>query len=182
MIIICITGMPGSGKSIVVEAARSLNLPVYTMGDVIREEVLRQGSQLTPDNMNRVARELREKYGSDIVARRIFEKIDKNTRIVVIDGLRSLDEKKYFETQGKVIVIAVHASPKTRFSRLVKRGRPGDPSTWEQFVERDFNELRFGIGDVIALADYMVINEGNKEQTYNTAIHILSTIMGVAEK
>ncbi|MEM1596250.1 MAG: AAA family ATPase, partial [Desulfurococcaceae archaeon] len=38
---ILIVGMPGSGKSLVVQAARDLGLPVYTMGDVVREETLR---------------------------------------------------------------------------------------------------------------------------------------------
>ena len=45
------------------------------------------------------------------------------------------------------------------FERIRRRNRPGDPRTWEEFVARDMTELGFGIGNVIALADYMIVNE-----------------------
>jgi len=57
------------------------------------------------------------------------------------------------------VLVAVHASPRERFRRLKSRGRPDDPTTWEEFVERDMRELELGIGNVIALADVMIVNE-----------------------
>ncbi|RLE50386.1 MAG: dephospho-CoA kinase, partial [Candidatus Methanomethylicota archaeon] len=33
------------------------------------------------------------------------------------------------------------------------------PKNWMEFHERDFRELKVGIGNVIALADYMIVNE-----------------------
>ncbi|WP_243674686.1 AAA family ATPase [Vulcanisaeta distributa] len=38
-----ITGLPGSGKTIVSDVARELGLPVVTMGDIIREEAVKSG-------------------------------------------------------------------------------------------------------------------------------------------
>ncbi len=55
--------------------------------------------------------------------------------------------------------MAIHASPKTRFQRLLSRGRSDDPKTWETFYERDNRELNVGLGHVIALADTVVVNE-----------------------
>ncbi len=158
---ILVAGLPGAGKSIVAAVAARIGLPVYTMGDVVREEVQRRGLEPRPENFNRVARELREKYGPTVVAERTLERIERDgTRgIILVDGVRSLDEVRVFKSHGPTVILAVHASPKTRFQRLKARGRPGDPKTWEEFERRDLTELSFGLGSVIALADYMLVNE-----------------------
>jgi hypothetical protein len=44
---------------------------------------------------------------------------------------------------------------------LSGRNREDDSNDWNTFVERDERELNFSIGNVISLADYMVVNEGN---------------------
>jgi dephospho-CoA kinase len=64
------------------------------------------------------------------------------------------------QSKYEVITVAIHASPKTRFQRLLSRKRSDDPNTWEVFFERDSRELDVGLGDVIALADLVLINEG----------------------
>jgi dephospho-CoA kinase len=56
-------------------------------------------------------------------------------------------------------MIAVHAAPKIRFERIMIRGRQDDTRTWEEFRARDRRELRYGIGNTIALADKMLLNE-----------------------
>ncbi len=159
---ILVAGMPGAGKSIVARVARSMGIPVFTMGDVVRREVERRGLPPTPQNMNRVARELRERHGKTVIAERTLAEITRSgvTGVVVVDGVRSLEEVEVFSRDGPVVIVAVHASPRTRFERLRRRGRPGDPSSWEEFRERDLMELGFGLGNVIALADYMLVNEG----------------------
>jgi len=42
VLVIVITGLPGSGKTIASDMAREMGLPVITMGDVIREEASRE--------------------------------------------------------------------------------------------------------------------------------------------
>ncbi len=177
-LIICITGMPGSGKSIVSKAAVDLGLRVYNMGDIIREETLKKYGKITPELMRQVSIDLRKKYGEDIVAIRTIEKaLESREEVFVIDGVRSLKEIEVFKEYGNVVIIAVHASPRTRFERIVKRRRAGDPSTWDEFVKRDYVELSFGIGNVIALADYMIVNEGTIEEAYKSARHILARLI-----
>jgi len=181
---ILVAGMPGAGKSIFVEIARErYNLPVYTMGDVVREEALRRYGVVSPDTMLKTALELRREFGLDYVAAKTFEKIYRvcqaGCEAVVIDGVRSIDEVEYFKRRGDVVIVAIHASPKTRFNRLLARGRPGDPKTWEEFATRDKIELELGLGSVIALADYMIINEGGIEEARNNVCKVLGEILGV---
>ena len=135
------------------------------MGDVIREETAKQGLELTPANVGKVMLELRKTNGEGVVAEKCITKIQgkKNPKIVV-DGLRSYLEAEFFQKHlSNFVLIAVHSSPKTRFERLSTRGRSDDPKTWEVFHERDMRELGVGIGNAIALAEYVIINDGTKE-------------------
>lgn len=171
--------MPGAGKSVFVEVAtREFNIPAYTMGDVIREETLRRYGVLKYEYMLETARRLREEYGLDYVAVKTYEKIDKSRGVALVDGVRSLAEVEYFRKKAQAVIVAIHASPRTRFDRLVKRGRPGDPRTWEEFVKRDMVELEFGIGNVIALADYMIVNEGDITEAREKSRKVLKHILG----
>ena len=175
--LILIAGMPGSGKTLVSRVAAEMGLPVYVMGDVVREEARRRGLEPTPENLNKVARLLREEHGPTAVADRVLEWLRRDRpEIAVIDGVRSLAEVEVFKGHGEVVVVAVHASPGTRFERLRRRGRPGDPRSWEDFVKRDMTELGFSLGHVIALADYMIINEGDPGEAREKARRLLERL------
>ena len=170
MLVVVVTGMPGSGKSVVARRiAEELGWPLYNMGDIVREEVVRRGLPLTSSNIERVARILREEHGQTAVARLLLDRIDRNAPGAVIDGARSLEEVRVLSSLGPVCVVAVHASPRERFNRVMRRGRRGDAISWEEFVERDLNNIRLGIGPLIALADYMIVNEGSLEEALRQA-------------
>jgi dephospho-CoA kinase len=169
--------MPGAGKSIIAKAATDLGLPVYNMGDVIRDETMRLYGEITPEYMRETSRIVRERYGEDYVARKTIERIQERSGVIVIDGVRSLIEVEVFRKFGDTVILAIHASPRTRFERIKRRGRPGDPDKWEDFVKRDMTELSFGLGNVIALADYMIVNEGTVEEAYRGAYSILSKLV-----
>ena len=58
------------------------------------------------------------------------------------------------------MTIAIHASPKIRYERLGNRAER--PMTHSEAQERDIAELnRLEKGSPIALADFMIVNEGN---------------------
>lgn len=181
MRIILVTGMPGSGKTVVVEvASREFNLPRYSMGDVVREEALRIYGSMSADTLLKTAKILRDTYGLDYIARKTVERINASRSVVVIDGVRSLEEVEAFRRIGETVIIAVHASPKTRFERLRRRGRLGDPVKWEDFVTRDLVELSLGIGNVIALADIVVVNEKPLDEFVKEVKEVLGRVLGVA--
>jgi len=175
--LVLVAGMPGAGKSIVSKAARDLGIPVYNMGDIIREDTLKFYKEITPETMRETSQKVRKLYGEDYVARRTLEKIKEKEGVVLIDGVRSLIEVEVFKGRGPTCIIAVHASPRTRFERIKKRGRPGDPNDWEEFVKRDYVELSFGVGNVIALADFMIVNECSIDEAYRGAKGILERLM-----
>lgn len=156
-----LTGMPGAGKSVVVKYAQEAGYAVVTMGDVIREETAKRGLELNPQNVGKVMLELRAAGGENVVAEKCVPKIAATeTSKVIIDGLRSYAEAEVFQRNfAKFILVAVHAPPQIRFNRLASRGRSDDPKNWEVFHERDMRELGVGIGKVIALSEYIIIND-----------------------
>lgn len=166
-LVLALAGMPGSGKSLVVNIAREKGYDIITMGDIVREETKRRGLELTSENAGTVMLDLRQKEGPDVIAKRCLPKIAAtNTPRILIDGIRSLDEVTEFQKHyPKLAFIAIHASPQTRFNRLYKRGRPDDAKNWQTFHERDTRELTVGLGNAIAMAENMITNEGPIETT-----------------
>ncbi len=164
-LVIGLAGMPGSGKSLVVENARALGYAVVVMGDVVRQETTKRGFELTPQNVGRVMLELREKEGNFVIAKKCVPKIEEQTNNkVLVDGLRSLYEADIFKEHfSKFSLVAVHASPEIRFNRLSNRHRSDDPTEWKVFNERDMRELNVGLGNVIAMAEQMIVNDNSLE-------------------
>ncbi len=165
-IVIGVTGMPGAGKATVKEIVGRLDYPVVVMGDVIREEARQRGLEPTPENIGTVMLRLREEEGPAVVAKRCVAKIEEaKGGVVIVDGIRSLHEVEEFKGHfPRFLLIAIHASPETRFKRLFLRKRSDDPKGWQTFIERDLRELGVGLGSAIATADHMVVNEGTRAQ------------------
>lgn len=160
-----ITGMAGSGKTTLARYAEEHGFKVINMGDYIRELAMEEHLEPTTRNLGLLAREIRRERGGDAVARRCIERLrEESTARVAVDGVRSLEEVEAFrEAFGEVALVAVHASPRTRFNRLRERGRSDDHGDWRTFSERDKLELGIGLGSAIAMADYMIVNEGSLE-------------------
>lgn len=157
--------MPGCGKSEAADVARSMDIPVVVMGDVVRKEVSMSGSRINQETLRKMMIELRRKFGKGVVAERCLPLVRalSSHRMVLVDGIRSPDEVNVFRKEfPDLFLVAIHSSPKTRFRRLQERRRGDDPDTWEQFCARDRIELGVDIGDAIALADAIVINEGDQ--------------------
>ncbi|MEM3832012.1 MAG: AAA family ATPase [Thermoprotei archaeon] len=169
--IIAITGMPLAGKTEVSKVAERLGLSVISMGEAVRREALKRGIKFDGESIGKFMLKLREEMGPDAVAKLCSETIEEiDGNVVIVEGVRSLYEINYFRSHfGSVQIVAVHASPKIRFQRGLLRGRHDDPKTLNEFELRDLRELEVGIGSVIALADYMIINEGPLEDTIEMA-------------
>jgi dephospho-CoA kinase len=177
-LVVGLVGMPGSGKSVVVGTAQEKGYDVVVMGDVVRKETRKRGLELNPKNIGAVMLDLRKKSGAGVIAEKCVPRIERTeSSRVIVDGLRSLNEADVFKAHfPSFSLIAVHASPRTRFNRLNRRRRSDDPDEWEVFRERDMRELSVGLGNAIAMAEHVIINEGDKKETKAKIAEILARV------
>src|SRR3712207_5557890 len=163
-LIVCLTGMPGAGKSSVASFLKEKGFTVVTMGDVIREEAKRQGLEPTDVNLGKMMLKLRQDLGPGAVGQIVLQKLardgnnNNSNNVVVVDGIRSVAEVEVLKKVGHVRLLAVHASQDTRFKHLRERGRADAPSDSDEFSGRDKRELSVGVSEAIALANEMISN------------------------
>ncbi len=174
-LIVCITGLPGAGKTTVADALKSMGFSVISMGDVVRNEAKRRGLELNDENLGKVMLELRSTYGPDAIAVYVGEMIKSmnESKYFAIDGLRSVREADRLREYGYVKILAVHAPRVRRFDLLVKRGRSDAPRDMHEFDARDRRELDVGVAEAIAFADAIVNNDCSKEELVKRALTIV---------
>ena len=156
--------------------ALELGYQVRRMGDVVRAEAAKNNVQ--PQDVGRFAHEERQRHGYDIWAKRIVPLVGGDDTL--IDGCRGMSEVNVFRSAfGKnVKIVAVHSAPSTRFPRLVDRARSDAPRDREEFDGRDRRELGWGLGETIALADALIVNEGTLESFRKEAFRLLKELKG----
>lgn len=166
--------MPGSGKGELAKLFREKGVKVITMSDVLRERYNKEARE--GERLMDFAIRMRMLYGKGVVAKMCIEKIG-NEDLVVLDGVRNWEEVEEFKKYGNVIIIAVHSPPRLRYERLLKRGRKDDLPTIEGLIKRDWEELEMGIGSVIALADYIIVNDSTIEEFKSEAEELISRLL-----
>ncbi len=164
--IIAVVGMPGSGKSVVCDYIEKHGFTKIHFGGLTIDEVKKRGLPVSEKNEKKIREELRKKHGKGAYTLLHLEKIKKahETGRVLIDGLYSWDEYKILKKEfgDKLLIMAVYASPKTRYARLATRALR--PLTKKEAEQRDCAEIeQLDKGGPIAMADVVIINEGNKE-------------------
>ena len=174
-LLVCLTGMPGAGKSTIAEGLKSKGYEIINLGNAVRDEAKKRNLDPTRENLGKLMLELREKNGPGAIAELVQIKIESSTaNVMLIDGIRSNDEIQILRKFGTVKLLAIHASTDTRFNFLQKRGRSDDPQTKEHFEERDNRELGVGISNSIALSDFALSNIGlTKDELIKNSYEII---------
>jgi dephospho-CoA kinase len=162
--IVCITGMPGSGKSTVAESLKKKGFDVMAMGDLVRDEVKRKNIEPNDVNLGNLMLNLRKQFGPGAIAHLILNEIEKREKLayaphkLVIDGVRSVHEVELLQKIGCVRLLAIHASASIRLEHLRKRARGDAPFNEYEFDNRDTRELGVGISEAIAMSDEILSN------------------------
>ncbi|WP_152042937.1 AAA family ATPase [Salinigranum salinum] len=154
-------GLPGSGKGEAAAVAERADIPVVTMGDVVRKETEERG--LPPEEHGTVARALRAEDGPEAIARRSIPMIERHLETsdtVVVDGLRSGVELDCFEEAfgDDFTLVSIEAPFETRATRLAERGRDLTDEDREALLAREQRELDFGMDEAMARADVVIEN------------------------
>ena len=170
--ILAFIGAPASGKTVAATVAKDLGIPVITMGDVIREELQRRNLPVTDEHAGSIANEFRANEGLDAIAKRCIPRIydlivsagnDVETKFIVVDGIRGVAEVEAFkrEFEANFVLVLIDAPLTLRYTRIKNRGRGDDVLSLAEFRAREARENRWGMGEAMKQADYVVRNEGS---------------------
>jgi len=175
MKVVSIVGMTGAGKSEVARVFEENGFIRIRFGDLTDNELEKRGLELNEKNERYIRELLREQYGMSAYAKLNLPRIDSalERSDVVIDGLYSWEEYTFLKNyyQEDFYVVAVWASPRTRYARLTSR--LNRCLTLEEAASRDRTEIEnINKGGPIAMADFTIINESSLEDLEKEAKRI----------
>ena len=168
--LIGLTGRNAAGKGEVARYLQTKSFYYYSLSDVIRDEIRSRGLQPTRDLLIAVGNELRQKYGANILAERVLERIE-DDKHYVIDSIRNPAEVEAFRAAKHFKLIRVEAPQEVRFRRILSRRRESDPRTFEEFIELEKREAEGeetsqNLVKVGLMADHTLTNDGPLETLY----------------
>jgi dCMP deaminase len=179
--LIGLTGRNAAGKGEVARYLERKSFYYYSLSDVIREEIRSRGEPPTRERLIIIGNELRQKYGSEILAERILAKIE-DDKHYIIDSIRNPAEVNAFRAAKDFKLIRVEAPAEIRFQRIVSRHRESDPRTFEDFValenrEAEGDDTSQNLVKVELMADYTLTNDGPLERLYGQIDQLLSKLL-----
>lgn len=169
--VIGITGPNGSGKTTTAEYLYDkYGFEVLSIGDLIREEVLEQGKELTAKNLDEVAIQAVRKNGDSFWIRKLIDRISgKKCDGLVIDGIRRKFEMQFLKTRFEdIFLVMIQTLPEIRFKRMKKSNEPDDPKTVEEFVDNEKRKKQiFHEKELAPMIDITIENNGKIEELHS---------------
>ncbi|MGI6278799.1 MAG: hypothetical protein ACOYJ8_03275 [Patescibacteria group bacterium] len=183
-IVIGLVSPISAGKGTVVEFLQKKGFLALSLSDRIREEITSRNQKITRERLLAVADELRQNFGSAVLARRTWQIAqNQNNQKIVIDSIRGIAEVDFFKNKPGFYLIGIKAPRKKRFAWAKKRAREGEPLTWEEFVKVDKRDFFSGDGQVgrnipacLKKADDIINNEGTVKDLENKVEKVLEKI------
>ena len=106
--LICVTGLPGAGKSLFCEIGKRLGYELIIMGNQVRKEAENRGVDNDSESLSRLMLELRKERGNNAIANMCIDKINEITNEnIIIDGIRNIEEIELFTKIGDVKIVLI---------------------------------------------------------------------------
>jgi dCMP deaminase len=178
MIVIGVTGKYCAGKTTACEYLKSKSFGYLSLSDELREILAEEKLPVTRENLISKGNELRKKYGNGYLSKRIVGKMSKDKNYV-IDSLRNPEEIKELQKIGNFHLWNIISDEKTRFERILKRNREGDPKTIEEFRKMERFESSSGesssqqLDVCAAMAGHTIENNGSLAELFQKIDSVL---------
>ncbi|MFH1126545.1 MAG: AAA family ATPase [archaeon] len=161
MNVIGICGLARSGKDTVADyIERKYGYRKFVLSDVLRDELISSGKEVTKKNMAELGNELRSEKGNDVVARMLYERCSDYGKVTVV-GFRSPEEVDFFEKlTDSFFLVEVRASKSLRVDRAVFLGN-------DDVVSRDSDDvLKKGLDSVFSMATIIIDNDSSLDSLH----------------
>lgn len=140
--ILGVSGRNASGKGEAMAYLAERGFQGLSLSDVLRNELRRQGQAESRERMIALGRKVREEEGEAVLAQRTLEGCLPGNDYAV-DSIRHPAEVEAFAAGPQAFhLLWLEAGAEVRFARLRQRGRSGDPTTFDDFIELESRELQ----------------------------------------
>jgi dephospho-CoA kinase len=163
--IIGVTGLNVSGKGEFCRYLAEKGFMTYSLSDIIREELRKDGVEITRETMFAKGNDLRKRHGSTVLADWTLKKLEPGNDYA-IDSIRNPEEVKALKKRKDFRLVYITAPPiEMRFERAKKRMREGETISFEKFRAEEEKELKgndAGSQQLLAceaMADYKIRND-----------------------
>ncbi len=190
MKIIIILGLPLSGKTTHAKAVMNdYNIPLVETGTFVYKAVEERGLEPIPENIVKVAGECKAQSDSYFTERALEYALENysEAKAIFMSGIKARSEVDFLKDKmgdNNVVLISFHASVTTRHQRLLNEDRKQESAKAgskgiedvamandiSRFNLRDNKELGYGLGTLMALADYVINTEDKKWPHHNFEI------------
>lgn len=165
--LIGLVGTPGTGKSYASEyIMERYGGEHIKFSDCLAHILHKLSLEKSRENMIKLSVILRKEFGEDIMSHAVAsDALTSKQSIVLIDGIRRVEDLAAFKALPSFKLIAINADPKIRFKRIKDRREKSDDAelTWEEFQQTERAPTEVTIPEVMTHADYVIMNEGTKE-------------------
>jgi dephospho-CoA kinase len=169
-IVIGLVGEMASGKDVVKRyLGEKYDAKHCKFSTPLRDVLSRLCIEISRDNIIDLSTILRERYGQDLLAKVIAHDASAlDSDIVVVDGVRRLDDIQHLSVLPHFKLVRVDADSKIRYERMKLRNENvGDAEkTYSEFMEDHERETEATIPGVMEKAQYSVNNDGSLEDLY----------------
>lgn len=163
--IIGLTGTNGAGKTVTADHLQTKGFHFHSLSDEIRAELARRSLEPNRENLIQTGNELRKEHGPAVLAERVKKRL-RPDRNYVIDSIRNPYEVDALRAGGGFRLLHLDAPRPLRFERVVERGGPRTPASFEEFVEQEDRETNSAdpthqqLRSTWEKADHIIQNDG----------------------
>lgn len=184
MIIIGITGTIGAGKGTIVEFLENRGFVHYSVRAFITAELVQRGIEVNRDNMVIVANEMRAKNSPSYIIEQLYLQAEQSNKNCIIESIRTIGEVEQLRKFNNFCLFAVDAKPEIRYERILSRNSETDQISYEVFLDNEKREMtsddmnKQNLSKCISMANYIIENNGTKEELNIKVEEILNDIKG----
>ncbi|MFH0835067.1 MAG: AAA family ATPase [Candidatus Micrarchaeota archaeon] len=176
-------GTIASGKGeAVAQAAKLLTAKAYSLSDELRTALRKKRKPVTRKALRALGNELRRKYGTGVLAKRVAIKARRVRGAVIVDSIRCAGEAEALRKEfgKKFTLVFVDAPLRIRFERAKKRAREGEASSFAEFRRVDAKEMadneKWGhsLRKVRKMADVVLRNDSSLSRLHSRVRQLLT--------
>lgn len=177
-LVLGVTGPNAAGKGEVSAHLAQRGFTVHSLSDIVREEAAALGFPPEREHLIRIGNELRREGGPGVLAERLMPRLRGHE---VVDSIRNPAEVEVLRRLPRFVLVGVRAPAEVRFARSCSRARPGDPSNFEEFLERERQENRSDpsgqqLDATFRLADRILENDGGLDRLREAVDRLLAEL------